>query len=70
MHGDGINDVAEAVRTRSDRIRFIQVRHEEPAAFMACAFAKFSGKIGCWLPSSCGATVMLSRGSMVRHRLD
>ena len=35
LPGDGINGVMEALRTRQDRIRFIQVRHEESAAFMA-----------------------------------
>jgi thiamine pyrophosphate-dependent acetolactate synthase large subunit-like protein len=39
----------EAIRTRQDRIRFVQVRHEESAAFMACAHAKFTGKLGCCL---------------------
>ena len=37
--GDGINGVFEALRTRQDEIRFIQVRHEETAAFAACAYA-------------------------------
>jgi Zn-dependent protease len=36
---DGINGIMEALRQRQDRIRFVQVRHEEAAAFMACAFA-------------------------------
>ena len=40
LPGDGINGVMEALRTRQDRIRFIQVRHEEAAAFMACSYAK------------------------------
>jgi pyruvate dehydrogenase (quinone) len=35
--GDGINGVVEALRTRQDSIRFVTVRHEESAAFMACA---------------------------------
>jgi pyruvate dehydrogenase (quinone) len=37
LPGDGINGVFEALRTQRDRIRFIHVRHEEAAAFMACA---------------------------------
>jgi pyruvate dehydrogenase (quinone) len=49
LPGDGINGVMEAIRTRSDRIRFIQVRHEESAAFMACAHAKLTGRLGCCL---------------------
>ena len=37
LSGDGINGVFEALRKKQDRIRFIHVRHEEAAAFMACA---------------------------------
>ena len=44
LPGDGINGIMEALRTRQDKIRFIQVRHEEAAAFMACAYAKYTGK--------------------------
>jgi pyruvate dehydrogenase (quinone) len=46
LPGDGINGVMEALRKRADRIRFVQVRHEEAAAFMACGYAKFTGKLG------------------------
>jgi pyruvate dehydrogenase (quinone) len=35
----------ESLRTHQDKIRFIQVRHEEAAAFMACGYAKFTGKL-------------------------
>ena len=42
LPGDGVNGVFEALRKRKDKIRFIQVRHEEAAAFMACAYAKFT----------------------------
>ena len=44
--GDGINGVFEALRNRQDKIRFVQVRHEETAAFAACSYAKFTGKLG------------------------
>ena len=44
LPGDGINGIMEALRTRQDKIRFIQVRHEEAAAFMACGYAKFTGR--------------------------
>jgi pyruvate dehydrogenase (quinone) len=47
LAGDGINGVVEALRTRQDRIRFVAVRHEESAAFMAAAHAKWTGRIGC-----------------------
>ena len=43
LPGDGINGIMETLRKRQDRIRFIQVRHEESAAFMACAYAKYTG---------------------------
>ena len=38
--GDGINGILEALRVRQERIRFIQVRQQEAAAFMGCANAK------------------------------
>jgi pyruvate dehydrogenase (quinone)/pyruvate oxidase len=52
LPGDGINGVMEALRKRKDEIRFIQVRHEEAAAFMACAYAKFTGRLGVCLSTS------------------
>jgi pyruvate dehydrogenase (quinone) len=45
LPGDGINGIMEALRIRQDKIRFVQCRHEEAAAFMACAYAKFTGKL-------------------------
>ena len=39
LPGDGINGIMESLRQRQREIRFIQVRHEESAAFMACAYA-------------------------------
>jgi pyruvate dehydrogenase (quinone)/pyruvate oxidase len=50
--GDGVNGIVEALRVRQDKIRFIQVRHEEAAAFAACGYAKFTGKLGCCLATS------------------
>src|SRR5690348_1867785 len=50
--GDGINGVFEALRQREDKIRFVQVRHEEAAAFAACAYAKFTGRLGVCLATS------------------
>jgi pyruvate dehydrogenase (quinone)/pyruvate oxidase len=52
LPGDGINGVMEALRTRRDKVRFIHVRHEEAAAFMACAYAKYTGRLGCCLATS------------------
>lgn len=50
--GDGINGIMEALRTRQDRIQFIQVRHEETAAFAACGYAKYTGRLGVCLATS------------------
>src|ERR1700722_3531292 len=52
LPGDGINGIMESLRTRQEKIRFIQVRHEESAAFMACGYAKFTGKLGVCLATS------------------
>ena len=52
LPGDGINGIMEALRVRQDKIRFIQVRHEESAAFMACAHAKYTGRLGVCLATS------------------
>jgi len=49
LPGDGINGILEALRRRQDKIRFIQVRHEESAAFMASGCAKYTGKLGVCL---------------------
>jgi pyruvate dehydrogenase (quinone) len=60
--GDGINGIIEALRTRQDRIAFIQVRHEESAAFMACAYAKYSGRLGVCLATSGPGAIHLLNG--------
>src|ERR1051326_9283449 len=52
LPGDGINGLMESLRRRKDKIRFIQVRHEEAAAFMACGYAKYIGKLGVCLATS------------------
>src|SRR4026208_2371321 len=52
LPGDGVNGLFEALRTRKEEIRFIQVRHEEAAAFAACGYAKFSGRLGVCLATS------------------
>jgi pyruvate dehydrogenase (quinone)/pyruvate oxidase len=62
LPGDGINGIIEALRTRQDRIRFIHVRHEEAAAFMACAYAKFTGKLGVCLATSGPGGIHLLNG--------
>jgi pyruvate dehydrogenase (quinone)/pyruvate oxidase len=61
LPGDGINGFIEALRRRQDKIKFILVRHEESAAFMACAYAKYTGKIGsCVATSGPGAIHLLN----------
>ena len=62
LPGDGINGIMEALRTRQDRIRFVQVRHEEAAAFMACAYAKFTGRLGVCLATSGPGGIHLLNG--------
>ena len=60
--GDGVNGVIEALRQRQKEIAFIQVRHEEAAAFMACAYAKFTGKLGCCVSTSGPGGIHLLNG--------
>src|SRR6478752_1555290 len=62
LPGDGINGIMESLRTHQDRIRFIQVRHEESAAFMACAYAKYTGKLGVCLATSGPGGIHLLNG--------
>jgi len=62
LPGDGINGIMEALRTRQDAIRFVQVRHEEAAAFMACGYAKLTGKLGCCLATSGPGGIHLLNG--------
>jgi pyruvate dehydrogenase (quinone) len=62
LPGDGINGIIESFRTRQDKIRFIQVRHEEAAAFMACGYAKFTGKLGVCVATSGPGGIHLLNG--------
>src|SRR5437588_5576050 len=62
LPGDGINGVMEALRIRKDKVRFVQVRHEESAAFMACAYAKFTGKLGVCLATTGPGGIHLLNG--------
>jgi pyruvate dehydrogenase (quinone) len=52
LPGDGINGIFEALRTHQDRVRLIQVRHEEAAAFAACGYAKYTGRLGVCIATS------------------
>ena len=59
--GDGINGLMGALRRAEDRVRFIQARHEELAAFMACGHAKFTQEVGvCMATSGPGAIHLLN----------
>src|SRR5262245_24385220 len=62
LPGDGINGIMEALRTRKNRIAFVQGRHEEAAAFMACGYAKFTGRLGVCLATSGPGAVHLLNG--------
>lgn len=62
LPGDGINGIFEALRTHADRIQFIQVRHEEAAAFAACGYAKHSGRLGVCLATSGPGGIHLLNG--------
>ena len=62
LPGDGINGVFEALRKQQDKIRFIHVRHEEAAAFMACAYAKFTGRLGVCIATSGPGGIHLLNG--------
>jgi pyruvate dehydrogenase (quinone) len=60
--GDGINGIMGALDRASDRIEFVQVRHEEMAAFMACGHAKFTGEVGVCLATSGPGAIHLLNG--------
>ena len=62
LPGDGINGIMEALRKRQEKVRFIQVRHEESAAFAACAYAKFTGRLGVCLATSGPGGIHLLNG--------
>src|ERR1035438_6772798 len=64
LPGDGINGIYEVLRLNEKKIRLVQVRHEEAAAFAACAYAKFSGRLGvCLATSGPGGVHLLDRKS-------
>ena len=67
--GDGINGIMGALARAKDRVDFIQVRHEEMAAFMACAHAKFTGSVGVCLATSGPGAIHLLNG-LYDARLD
>ena len=60
--GDGINGIMGALNRKDHGLRFIQARHEEMAAFMACGHAKFTGKVGVCLATSGPGAIHLLNG--------
>jgi pyruvate dehydrogenase (quinone) len=60
--GDGINSMLGAFDRAEGDPEFIQTRHEEMAAFMATAHAKFTGELGCCIATSGGGTIHLLNG--------
>ena len=60
--GDGINGIIAAIDRHQDKVDFVQVRHEEQAAFMACAHAKFTGELGVCLATSGPGAIHLLNG--------
>ena len=62
LPGDGINGIMESLRQHQESIRFVQVRHEEAAAFMACGYAKYTGKLGVCVATSGPGGIHLLNG--------
>src|ERR671932_1480146 len=62
LPGDGVNGIFEALRTHQDQLRFIQVRHEEAAAFAACGYAKYTGRLGVCVATSGPGGIHLLNG--------
>jgi pyruvate dehydrogenase (quinone) len=60
--GDGINAIIGALERHQDKLKFVQVRHEEQAAFMACAHAKWTGEVGVCLATSGPGAIHLLNG--------
>src|SRR6187397_3378312 len=60
--GDGINAIIGALERQKDKLKFVQVRHEEQAAFMACAHAKWTGEVGVCLATSGPGAIHLLNG--------
>jgi pyruvate dehydrogenase (quinone) len=59
--GDGVDGFFESLRTHQDKLKFIQVRHEEAAAFAAVGYAKYTGRLGvCCATSGPGGVHLLN----------
>ena len=62
LPGDGINGFMEALRTHRDKVRFVHTRHEETAALAACAYAKFTGRLGVCMSTAAPGAIHLLNG--------
>src|SRR6202045_177070 len=62
LPGDKVALIMDALRRRQDKIRFVLVRHEEGAAFMASGYAKFTGKLGVCISTAGPGAVHLLNG--------
>jgi pyruvate dehydrogenase (quinone) len=62
LPGDGVDGLFEALRTHQDKLQFVQVRHEEAAAFAACGYAKYTGKLGVCIATSGPGGIHLLNG--------
>jgi pyruvate dehydrogenase (quinone) len=62
LPGDKIARIMDALRRRQDKIRFVLVRHEEGAAFMASGYAKFTGNLGVCISTAGPGAVHLLNG--------
>jgi pyruvate dehydrogenase (quinone) len=60
--GDGINSIIESLRKRQERIRYVAVRHEEAAAFMASGWAKHTGGLGVCVGTTGPGAIHLMNG--------
>ena len=60
--GDGINGIIGAIGRAGEKVDYVQVRHEEMSAFMACAHSKFTGEVGVCLATSGPGAIHLLNG--------
>ena len=60
--GDGVDGLFESLRTHQDKLKFIQVRHEEAAAFAALGYSKYTGRLGVCVATSGPGGIHLLNG--------
>lgn len=62
LPGDGVDGMFEGLRIHQEKLKFVQVRHEEAAAFAACGYAKYTGRLGCCIATSGPGGIHLLNG--------